>query len=124
MSDCACELERWQAINELAVEGYEVGWEYPGHPGHPSPTLEAEALAEMLARYSREANDWLMPPVVVIRRAEVAPDGEPHGRLRVAPATWFVYGILEDEPAAGCVPIGGPLPRYGEREFDKAPQDS
>lgn len=121
MSDCACELERWQAVNELAVEGYEVGWEYPGQP---NPVLEGEALAEMLARYGREANDWLMAPVVVARRAEVVHEGEPHGRLRVAAACWFVYGILEEEPSAGCVPIGGPLPRYGEREFDKAPQDS
>lgn len=111
-----CEKERWENVTELSAEGYEVGWEYLGHP---TGNLERDALEEMLTRYGRHADIWLMPPEVVVRHSEVEADPLILGQLSVtAGCRWFVYGILAEEPSVGAIPAGGRLPRYGEREFD------
>jgi hypothetical protein len=119
-----CDMERWETISELAMEGSEVGWSYHGHP---TETAEREALEEMLDRFGRDADAWLFPPEVVIRHAEVeAVERRLQGEVEVVErrlqvdqgCRWFVYGILDEEPAVGAIVPGMDLPAYGQRPWD------
>lgn len=102
-----CEQEWIEALDELSAEGWQVGWQYNGNP---RPDVEHAALTEMLDKYGRSPDVWLLPPTIIVRRAQVRVEQGPETLLVAEAPTWAVYGILESAPSDGGLDPWGGLP--------------